>query len=59
MKIFRVQRPRTGTAYSLAERDASLVERKQAGRWRSPNMPSAYARSVRGGQNAIARLLER
>ena len=50
---------RTGAAHSLAERGASLVELQQAGRWKSPSMPAAYARSARAGQNAVARLLEK
>lgn len=49
---------RTGAAHSLAARGASLVELQQAGRWKSPSMPAAYARSARAGQNAVARLLE-
>ena len=50
---------RTGCAHSLAERGASLVELQQVGRWKSPSMPAAYARSARAGQNAVARLLEK
>ena len=50
---------RTGAAHSLAAHGASLVELQQAGRWKSPSMPAAYARSARAGHGAVARLLER
>lgn len=49
---------RTGAAHSLAERGASLFELQQAGRWKPPSMPAAYAQSASAGQNALARLLE-
>ena len=49
---------RTGAAHSLAAKGATFVELQQAGRWKSPSMPAAYARSARAGRGAVARLLE-
>ena len=47
---------RIGSAESLAERGATLVDMQTAGRWRDPKMPSHYARSQMAGRGAVARL---
>ena len=47
---------RIGSAQSLVERGAGLVEVQQSGRWQSPAMPARYCRSQSAGRSAIARL---
>ena len=49
---------RVGTAQSLAEKGASLVELQNAGRWKSPDMPAHYTRRQEAGKGAVARLLK-
>jgi len=48
---------RIGTAQSLSERGAGLVELQNAGRWSSPSMPAKYTRNQEAGRGAVARLL--
>ena len=47
---------RVGSAQSLANAGASLVEMQVAGRWRSPAMPALYAQGQLAKQGAVARL---
>ena len=47
---------RVGSAQSLANAGASLVEMQVAGRWRSPTMPGRYAQGQLAKQGAVARL---
>ena len=47
---------RVGSAVSLAQAGASVVEMQVAGRWKSPHMPAHYARAELAEQGAIARL---
>ncbi len=47
---------RVGSAQSLANAGASLVEMQLAGRWRSPVMPGRYAQGQLARQGAVARL---
>ena len=47
---------RVGSAQSLANAGASLVEMQVAGRWRSPAMPARYAQGQLAKQGAVARL---
>ncbi|MCY4224295.1 MAG: tyrosine-type recombinase/integrase [Bacteroidetes bacterium] len=47
---------RVGSAQSLAQRGASLVEMQEAGRWKSPSMPASYSRGQRAARGAVARL---
>lgn len=47
---------RVGSARSLAERGASLVEMQDAGRWKSPVMPRLYVRGQLARKGAVARL---
>ena len=47
---------RVGSAQSLANAGASLVEMQVAGRWRSPAMPGLYAQGQLAKQGAVARL---
>lgn len=47
---------RVGSARSLAERGASLVEMQDAGRWKSPVMPQHYVRGQLARRGAVARL---
>lgn len=49
---------RIGTAQSLAEKGASLVDLQNAGRWKSPDMPAHYTRKQEAGKGAVARLLD-
>ena len=49
---------RVGTAQSLAEKGASLVELQNAGRWKSADMPAHYTRRQEAGKGAVARLLK-
>lgn len=46
---------RVGSAVSLAQAGASVVDMQVAGRWKSPQMPAHYARAELADQNAIAR----
>lgn len=46
---------RVGSAVSLAQAGASVVEMQVAGRWKSPQMPAHYARGELAEQGAIAR----
>ena len=46
---------RIGSAVSLAQAGASVVDMQVAGRWKSPQMPAHYARAEFAEQNAIAR----
>lgn len=46
---------RIGSAISLAQAGASVVEMQVAGRWKSPQMPAHYARAELAEQGAIAR----
>ena len=45
---------RVGSAQSLANAGASLVEMQVAGRWRSPAMPGLYAQGQLAKQGAVA-----
>ena len=47
---------RVGSAMSLAQAGASVVEMQVAGRWKSPQMPAHYARGELAARGAIARL---
>ena len=47
---------RVGSAVSLAQAGASVVEMQGAGRWKSPQMPAHYARVQEAEQGAVARL---
>lgn len=49
---------RVGTAQSLSQSGASLVELQNAGRWKSPDMPAHYTRRQEAGKGAVARLLK-
>ena len=46
---------RIGTAISLAQAGASLIDIQTAGRWKDPNMPAHYARAQFAERGAIAR----
>ena len=46
---------RVGSAVSLAQAGASVVEMQQAGRWKSPQMPAHYARVKEAERGAVAR----
>ena len=46
---------RVGSAVSLAQAGASVVDMQVAGRWKSPQMPAHYAGAELAEQNAIAR----
>ena len=46
---------RVGSAVSLAQAGASVVNMQVAGRWKSPQMPAHYARAELVDQGAIAR----
>ena len=46
---------RIGTAISLAQSGASLVDIQTAGRWKDPSMPAHYARVQFAERGAIAR----
>ena len=46
---------RVGSAMSLAQVGASVVEMQIAGRWKSPQMPAHYARAELVDRGAIAR----
>lgn len=47
---------RVGSAQSLAQRGASLVELQQAGRWTSPHMPGRYVRGQLASRGPVARI---
>ena len=47
---------RVGSAVSLAQAGASVVEMQVAGRWKSPQMPAYYAKAELVAQGVIARL---
>lgn len=47
---------RVGSAQSLAERGASLVEVMRCGRWSSSDMPARYVRGHEADRGAVARL---
>ena len=47
---------RVGSAVSLAQAGASVVEMQVAGRWKSSQMPAHYARAELADRGAIARL---
>ena len=49
---------RIGTAESLSQSGASLVDLQNAGRWKSPDMPAHYTRKQEAGKGAVARLLD-
>ena len=46
---------RVGSAVSLAQAGASVVEMQEAGRWKSPQMPAHYARVKEAERGAVAR----
>ena len=46
---------RIGSAVSLAQAGASVVDMQIAGRWKSPEMPAHYAKTELADQSAIAR----
>lgn len=46
---------RVGSAQSLAEAGASLVDMQNAGRWADPRMPSHYSAAERANRGAVAR----
>ena len=46
---------RIGSAVSLAQAGASLVDIQTAGRWKDPGMPAHYARAQFAERGAIAR----
>ncbi len=46
---------RIGSAVSLAQAGASVVDMQVAGRWKSPRMPAHYARAELAEQGGIAR----
>ena len=49
---------RIGSAISLTEAGASVVDLQTARRWRDPKMPGHYAAAVLAGQGAVARFKE-
>ena len=46
---------RVGSAVSLAQVGASVVDMQTAGRWKSPTMPAHYAKSELAARGAVAR----
>ena len=46
---------RVGSAVSLAQAGASVVDMQTAGRWKSPTMPAHYAKSELAARGAVAR----
>ena len=50
---------RIGSAVSLAQAGASLVDIQVAGRWKDPGMPAHYARAQLSERGAIARFKDR
>ena len=49
---------RIGSAISLAQAGASVVDMQVAGRWKSPNMPAHYARAQLAEESPMARFKE-
>ena len=47
---------RVGSAQSLAQRGASIIDMQRVGRWLSPELPGRYARKHEASQSAVARL---
>ncbi len=47
---------RIGSAQSLAEAGASVIDMQNAGRWADPRMPGHYSEGQRAGRGAVARL---
>ena len=47
---------RVGSAVSLAEHGASIVQMQEAGRWKDSNMPAHYARAELAERGAVATL---
>ncbi len=45
---------RVGSAVSLAQAGASVVDMQQAGRWKSPQMPAHYSRAQEAERGAGA-----
>ena len=50
---------RVGSAVSLAQAGASVVDMQVAGRWKSPQMPAHYAKTQLAERGAIARFKEK
>ena len=50
---------RVGSAVSLAQAGASVVDMQVAGRWESPTMPAHYAKAELAERGAIARFKEK
>ena len=50
---------RVGSAVSLAQAGASVVDMQNAGRWKSPQMPAHYAKAELAERGAIARFKEK
>ena len=50
---------RVGSAVSLAQAGASVVDMQVAGRWESPQMPAHYAKAELAERGAIARFKEK
>ena len=48
---------RVGTAQTLAEKGASLVEMQNTGRWKSSDMPAHYSRGQAAQKNAVAKYI--
>ena len=46
---------RVGSAVSLAQAGASVVDMQNAGRWKSPTMPAHYAKAEIAARGAVAR----
>ena len=47
---------RVGSAVSLAQAGASVVDMQNAGRWKSPQMPAHYAKAELAERGAVARV---
>ena len=45
---------RVGSAVSLAQAGASVVDMQNAGRWKSPQMPAHYAKAELAERGAVA-----
>ena len=46
---------RVGSAVSLAQAGATVVDMQMAGRWKNPEMPAHYAKAELAEQGAVAR----
>ena len=57
MGLFLAILLRVGTAQTLAEKGASLVEMQNAGRWKSSDMPAHYSRGQAAQKNAVAKYI--